>query len=84
MKCTICKRAKIENSEYCIYHNKAKNYIKENYKKWNEAYSTNLTWDQYLDNLSKLKILSIVYIIIKPEDILKKIIRNGMKPILLI
>jgi len=55
MRCVICNRTKIENSEYCIYHNKAKNYIKENYKKWNEAYSTNLTWDQYLDNLSKLK-----------------------------
>ena len=46
---------KIENSEYCIYHNKAKNYIKENYKKWNESYSTNLTWDQYLDKLLKLE-----------------------------
>jgi hypothetical protein len=55
MKCTICKRTKIENSEYCIYHNKAKNYIKENYKKWNESYSTNLTWDQYLDKLLKLE-----------------------------
>jgi hypothetical protein len=55
MKCIICKRTKIENSEYCIYHNKAKNYIKENYKKWNESYSTNLTWDQYLDKLLKLE-----------------------------
>jgi hypothetical protein len=55
MKCIICKRTKIENSEYCIYHDKAKNHIKENYKKWNEAYSTNLTWDQYLDKLLKLE-----------------------------
>ena len=55
MKCIICKRTKIKNSEYCIYHNKAKNYIKENYKKWNESYSTNLTWDQYLDKLLKLE-----------------------------
>ncbi len=55
MKCIICKKTKIENSEYCIYHNKAKIHIEENYKKWNEAYSTSLTWVQYLDKLSKLE-----------------------------
>ncbi|HEX6294065.1 MAG TPA: hypothetical protein VFZ46_02830 [Nitrososphaeraceae archaeon] len=59
MKCIICERARIENSEYCIYHNKAKIYLKENYKKWSEAYSTNLTWDQYLDKLSKLENIGI-------------------------
>ena len=59
MKCIICERARIENSEDCIYHNKAKRYLKENYKKWSEAYSTNLTWDQYLDKLSKLENIGI-------------------------
>jgi hypothetical protein len=59
MKCIICERTRIENSGYCIYHNKARRYLKENYKKWNEAYSTNLTWDQYLDKLSKLENVGI-------------------------
>jgi hypothetical protein len=59
MKCIICERARIENSEYCIYHIKAKRSLKENYKKWSEAYSTNLTWDQYLDQLSKLENVGI-------------------------
>lgn len=59
MKCIICERTRIENSEYCIYHNKAKIYLKENYKKWSEAYSKNLTWDQYLDQLSKLENVGI-------------------------
>ncbi|HET8794146.1 MAG TPA: hypothetical protein VFM31_10145 [Nitrososphaeraceae archaeon] len=55
MKCIVCERTRIENSEYCIYHNKARLYLKENYKKWNEAYSTTFTWNQYLVQLSKLK-----------------------------
>ena len=55
MKCIVCERTRIENSEYCIYHNKARWYLKENYKKWNEAYSTTFTWNQYLVQLSKLK-----------------------------
>ena len=59
MKCIICERTRIENSEYCIYHNKARGYLKENYKKWNEAYSKNLAWDQYLDKLSKLENVGI-------------------------
>ena len=59
MKCIICERTRIENSEYCIYHNKAKRSLKENYKKWTEAYSTDLTWDQYLDQLSKLENVGI-------------------------
>jgi hypothetical protein len=59
MKCIICERTRIENSEYCIYHNKARGYLKENYKKWNKAYSTNLTWNQYLDKLSKLENVGI-------------------------
>ena len=59
MRCSICEKERIETSEYCIYHNKAKRYLKENYKKWSEAYSTNLTWDQYLDKLSKLESVGI-------------------------
>ncbi|HEX5185852.1 MAG TPA: hypothetical protein VFV86_03090 [Nitrososphaeraceae archaeon] len=59
MKCTICERTRIENSEYCIYHNKARCYLKENYKKWNEAYSTTFTWNQYLVQLSQLKNVGI-------------------------
>ena len=59
MKCIICERTRIENSEYCIYHNKARGYLEENYKKWNEAYSTNLTWEQYLNKLSKLENIGI-------------------------
>jgi hypothetical protein len=42
-----------------MYHNKAKIHIEENYKKWNEAYSTSLTWVQYLDKLSKLENVGI-------------------------
>jgi hypothetical protein len=60
MKCIICERTRIKNFEYCIYHNKARGYIKENYKKWNEAYSTNLTWDQYLYKLSTLENVGIL------------------------
>jgi hypothetical protein len=59
MKCIICERTRIKNSEYCIYHNKAREYLKENYKKWNEAYSTTFTWNQYLAQLSKLKNIGV-------------------------
>ena len=59
MKCIVCERTRIENSEYCIYHNKAIRHLKENYKKWNEAYSTTFTWNQYLVQLSKLKNIGI-------------------------
>lgn len=59
MRCIICEKERIETSEYCIYHTQARKYLQESHKKWNEAYSTNLTWDQYLDKLSKLENVGI-------------------------
>jgi len=59
MRCIICEKERIETSEYCIYHTQDRKYLEESHKKWNEAYSINLTWDQYLDKLSKLRSVGI-------------------------
>ena len=59
MRCIICEKERIEASEYCIYHTQSRKYLQASHKKWNEAYSTNLTWNQYLDKLSKLESVGI-------------------------
>ncbi|MHA1144498.1 MAG: hypothetical protein ACTSRW_07160 [Candidatus Helarchaeota archaeon] len=49
MTCVICKR-KVENGEFCTYHNAAHENLQKSYADWKEAYG-DLTFKEYLKKL---------------------------------
>lgn len=54
MKCIICS-AECFNKQYCFNHNLALKSLKKGYIKWYNAFSSNISWDEYLSRLLKIE-----------------------------
>jgi len=52
--CKLCNSRKLDNSEFCELHHKARLSLDECYKIWVKAYNGELTMQSYLQEVSKL------------------------------
>lgn len=53
--CMLCDFPKLDNSEFCELHHKARLSLDECYKIWLKAYNGELTMQSYLQEVSKLQ-----------------------------
>lgn len=50
-RCKLCWRRREEDSEYCLYHQKAYSNLKEAYRNWKKA--LNVEWNEFLKEISE-------------------------------
>ncbi|MFH0848824.1 MAG: hypothetical protein V1857_04920 [archaeon] len=50
-KCLICGIRRHEESDFCTLHKVACENLSRAYGLWNEAFSSAIPWDKYLENL---------------------------------
>jgi len=50
-RCKLCHRKKRENSEYCPYHGKAFDNLREAFERWKRAFD--IDWDDYLRQIAE-------------------------------
>jgi hypothetical protein len=53
--CSLCERTKEPSSEFCSFHNLARNNLEDAYSRWNEAYNGKLTKYEYYARLMALE-----------------------------
>ena len=69
-ECPICGREK--EDEFCTYHQKAFNNLKEMHEKWEKA--SGLSWEGYLDKVSTIDhtgrwIIEVIEFITQQDDL---------------
>jgi len=53
--CKLCNSPKLNDSEFCELHHKARLSLDEGYKIWLKAYAEDLTMQNYLQEVLKLQ-----------------------------
>ena len=50
MKCRLCRREAERGSVLCVFHTKAREALREGYKRWSDAYGE-LSWREYVNRI---------------------------------
>jgi len=51
--CRLCRRTKIVDKYYCVYHYRAFSQIEARYPDWRHAFE-NMSWERYLETIIQL------------------------------